>query len=126
MAVLGCSGERGEEQGGSEGRGRRMDQEGEQGRVGEGNEEAGAWRPYPLLDAGEGVRWQRALFRPGSGEQGKGTLCGGWAGQSGCGPGGLGGGRAGGLGCLVQGASPPPFSFFCKFFLLSVFPFCFI
>ena len=75
-----------------------------------------------------GVRLGRALFRPGSGEQGKGTRCGswaGWAGQAGCGPGGLGGGRAGGLGCLVQGASPL-FLFFCNFFLLFIFPFCFI
>ena len=45
--------------------------------------------------------------------------------QAGCGPGGLGGGRAGGLGCLVQGASPL-FLFFCNFFLLFIFPFCFI
>ena len=98
------------------------------GRVGGGTEEARRGDLIPSSSPARGCGGDAPLFRPGSGEQGKGTRCGswaGWAGQAGCGPGGLGGGRAGGLGCLVQGASPL-FLFFCNFFLLFIFPFCFI
>ena len=121
-AALGYGGEGGGDGSGGErerrgGRGRAW------GRVGGETEGARRRRPYPHASSpARWVRLGRALFRPGSGEQGKGTRCGswaGWAGQAGCGPGGLGGGRAGGLGCLVQGASPP-FSFFL-FFVISFF-----
>ena len=57
MAVLGCDG-RGE-RGGSEG-------------SGGGIEEAEAWRPYPLLDTGEGVQWRRAPVPTLVGGTGKG------------------------------------------------------
>ena len=99
MAVLGCSGERGEERGGSEGRGRRRDREGERG----GEWEAGAWRPYPLLDAGEGVRWRRALVPTRVGGTGKGTRQGS---EAGCGQLGQVGRPAYELGRLVQGGFP--------------------
>ena len=49
----------------------------EWGRVGGGIEEAGAWRPYPLLDAGEGVRWRRAPVPTRVGGTGKGDEAGG-------------------------------------------------
>ena len=119
MAALGCSGERGGDGFGGERERRRS--RGECG--GEWGGETEGARRGDLIPSSRrrrgGVRLGRALFRPGSGEQGKGTRCGswaGWAGQAGCGPGGLGGGRAGGLGCLVQGASP----LFC-FFVISFF-----
>ena len=102
-------------------RGKAQGPRGEWGRVGGETEGARRRRPYPLVSSpARWVRLGRALFRPGSGEQGKGTRCGswaGWAGQAGCGPGGLGSGRAGGLGCLVQGASP----LFLFFFVISFF-----
>ena len=44
----------------------------EWGQVGGGIEEAGAWRPYPLLDACEGVRWGRAPIPTLVGGTGKG------------------------------------------------------
>ena len=75
-------------------RGKAQGPRGEWGRVGGETEGARRRRPYPLVSSpARGVRLGRALFRPGSGEQGKGTRCGswaGWAGQAGCGPGGLG------------------------------------
>ena len=40
--------------------------------MGGGTEEAGAWRPYPLLDAGEGVRRGRAPVPTLVGGTGKG------------------------------------------------------
>ena len=53
-------------------RGRRRGREGERGRVGGGIKEAGAWRPYPLLDAGEGVRRGRTPVPTLVGGTGKG------------------------------------------------------
>ena len=62
------------------------------GASGRGDRGARRRRPYPHASSpARWVRLGRALFRPGSGEQGKGTLCGGWAGWAGqadCGPGG--------------------------------------
>ena len=67
-------------------RGKAQGPRGEWGRVGGETEGARCRRPYPLVSSpARGVRLGRALFRPGSGEQGKGTRCGSWAG---CGPGG--------------------------------------
>ena len=75
-AALGYGGEVGGDGSGGErerrgGRGRAW------GRVGGETEGARRRRPYPHASSpARWVRRGRALFRPGSGEQGKGTLCG--------------------------------------------------
>ena len=114
MAALGCGGERGGDGSGGErerrgGRGRAW------GRVGGETEGARRRRPYPHASSpARRVRLGRALFRPASGEQGKGTLCGdwaGWAGQADCGPGGWVVAVRVGWAAWSRGL-PPPFFFF--------------
>ena len=98
---------------------------GERGRVGERPEEAGGAGVLILPVAGEGVRRGRPLFRPRSGEQGRGR------GGVGDGLGRLGRGSAQlGQGCCGGGLS---FFFFCSvfcfvlpFLLFVYFLFCFI
>ena len=97
--------------------------------MGERPEEAGGAGALILPVAGEGVRRGRPLFRPRSGEQGRGE------GES-----GLGRGRGsrvaaqlgpGGFGPRFQWGGSGPFSFslsvlFSVFFLFFYFLFCFI
>ena len=125
MAALGCSGERGGDGFGGERERRRS--RGECG--GEWGGETEGARRGDLIPSSRrrrgGVRLGRALFRPGSGEQGKGTRCGswaGWAGQAGCGPGGWAVAVRVGWAAWSRGLPPPPF-FVISFFYL--FPFLF-
>ena len=106
---------RGEEGSGADPGERRRGRGSERGEWERGPRERGRWRPYPLagFTAGEGVRRGRPLFRPRSGEQGRGR------GGVGDGLGRLGRGSAqSGQGSSGGGEGLLPFFFFlclCSF-----------